>query len=156
MYLRGESPVASRQSPVKGQGGWLMPMAAFIIVVMGLLAAGMARVGSQTSVAGAQEQISVQTFYAAESGAQYAMNRLFYDTASTVSRSSAANACAAVSGSTLNLNAPGMLNCQVSILCQESVDTGNTTSFFSIDSSASCGTGSLTANRHVRVSTYIQ
>lgn len=153
MYRKRESLVANRQSPVKNrQGGWLMPMAAFIIVVMGLLAAGMARIGSQTSVAGAQEQITVQTFYAAESGAQYAMNRLFYDTASAVTRSSAANACAAVSGSNLSLNAPGMLNCEVVISCQESVDTGNTTSFFLIDSAASCGTGSVTAARTVQVS----
>lgn len=129
-----------------------MPMAAFIIVVMGLLAAGMARVGSQTSIAGAQEQISIQTFYAAESGAQYAMSRLFYDTAAAISRTSVGNACATVNGSTLGLNAPGMFDCQVSIMCQESVDAGNTTSFFLIDSAASCGTGSITAARTVQVS----
>jgi MSHA biogenesis protein MshP len=153
MYLRTQSPVASRQPPAQTrQGGWLMPMAAFIIVVMGLLAAGMARVGSQTSVAGVQEQISVQTFYAAESGAQYAMNRLFYDTATAVTRTSASAACGSINGSTLNLNAPGMLNCQVNVLCQESVDTGNTTSFFLINSAASCGTGSVTSTRTVQVS----
>lgn len=153
MLPKTQPPVASRQLPVRtGQCGWLMPMAAFIIVVMGLLAAGMARVGSQTSVAGIQEQMTVQTFYAAESGAQYAMNQLFYDTAAAVTRTSAANACAAVSGNTLNLNAPGMLNCQVIIICQESVDAGNTTSFFLINSAASCGTGSVTAARTVQVS----
>lgn len=167
MFLEHKSLISSRESLVKmragggihsrsRQAGWLMPAAAFIIVVMGLLAAGMTRVGSQTSIASVQEQVSIQTFYAAESGAQYAMNRLFYDSASAITRTSAANACAAVNGSTLNLNAPGMLACQVGIVCQESVDAANTTSFFSIGSAASCGTGSITAARAVQVSAWLR
>jgi MSHA biogenesis protein MshP len=157
MFHKSESRVPSPESRVrKRQGGWLMPVAAFIIVVMGLLAAGMARIGSQTSIAGVQEQVSLQTFYAAESGAQYAMNRLFYDAAAPVSRTSAAAACAAVNGSSLNLNAPGMLGCQVDLACQESVDAGNTASFFLIDSAANCGSGSLTAARNVQVSAFLR
>lgn len=168
MFLEEESPVSSRQSPVKGktqslalgaqgrQGGWLMPMAAFIIVVMGLLAAGMARVGSQTSIAGAQEQVTVQTFYAAESGAQYAMNRLFYDTTAAVSRTSASNACTDLSGTVLNLDAVGMLDCQVVVSCEESVDAGDTTSFFRIGSAASCGAAPVSAERTVEVSAFLQ
>jgi MSHA biogenesis protein MshP len=153
MSHKPESRVSTPESRAQTrQGGWLMPAAAFIIVVMGLLAAGMARVGSQASIAGVQEQVSIQTFYAAESGAEYAINRLFYDTAAAITRSSASNACGAVNGSTLNLNAPGMLGCQASIVCQESVDASNTTSFFSIYSAASCGTGSITAARTVQVS----
>ena len=46
----------------KKQQGWLMPMAAFIVVVMGLLAVGLSRIGTQSSFAQVQEQISIQAF----------------------------------------------------------------------------------------------
>lgn len=131
-------------------------MAAFIIVVMGLLAAGMARVGSQSSMAGVQEQVSLQTFYAAESGAQYAMTRLFYDTTAAISRTSAGNACTAIDGSTLSPGAAEMQSCQISLNCQESVDAGNTRSFFLIGSAASCGTAPISATRTVQVSAFLE
>lgn len=132
-----------------------MPVAAFIIVVMGLLAAGMARVGSQTSIAGAQEQISVQTFYAAESGAQYAMNRLFYDANNPVTRITASQACNAINGTTLSLDAAGMNNCEIALSCGEAVDAGNTTTFYEITSAASCGSLPVSADRTVRVSAFL-
>lgn len=140
------------------QRGWLMPVAAFIIVVMGLLAAGMVRVGSQTSIAGAQEQITVQTFYAADSGAQFAMNRLLY--ATDADRAAADSACMALGGGppTLNLNTAGMRNCTVTVSCDVNVfaSGGNTTSFYDIRSTARCGVNSVRAERTIEVSAYLQ
>jgi MSHA biogenesis protein MshP len=133
-----------------------MPVAAFIIVVMGLLAAGMGFVSSQTSIANAQEQVSVQTFYAAESGAQFGMNRLFYDTGTVISRSSATSACNAFSGNVLNFSSPGMQNCQTTVDCAVNIDAADTTSFFDISSTATCGITPVTAQRTIDVSTFLQ
>lgn len=140
----------------QSQGGWLMPVAAFIVVVMGLLAAGMGMVSSQTSIANTQEQISVQSFYAAEAGAQYGMSRVFYDAANPISRTSASTACSAINGSSLTFSVAGMQNCQTSLSCSVAVDSGNTTSFFSISSTANCGVAPVTAQRTVDVSAYLQ
>lgn len=133
-----------------------MPAAAFIIVVMGLLAAAMGRIGSQTSVATVQEQVSIQAFYAAESGAQFAMTRLFFDATGAVTRTTAGTQCASLTGSSLSLNTTGMQNCQVDLSCQESADPANTVSFFHIDAAANCGSSPLNASRHVRVSAQLR
>lgn len=133
-----------------------MPVAAFIVVVMGLLAAGMGFVSSQTSIANTQEQISVQAFYAAESGAQLGLNRVFYDTAAVITRPSATSACNTLNGSNLTFTAGGMQNCAATITCLARVDSANTTTFFDISSSAECGIAPITALRVVDVSAYLQ
>lgn len=143
-------------SRIKAQGGWLMPVAAFIIVVMGLLAAGMARVGSQTSIAGAQEQVSLQAFYVAETGAQYAMSRLFYHSTDPVTRTTATNACAAIDGSSLNLNAAGMRECSTALACEVSTDVSDSVSFYQVRSTGQCGVAPVSAQRTVKVSTYLR
>lgn len=160
MFLERQSPVASHQPLVVStylrQRGWLMPVAAFIVVVMGLLAAGLAGIVSETSVGGAQESISLQTFYAAESGAQYGMNRLFYDTVSPISRTNADANCTAVNGNTLSFSAPGMSGCQTTITCSVTVDAGSATSFYAISSNARCQLGDVNANRIIDVSAYLK
>jgi len=133
-----------------------MPVAAFIVVVMGLLAAGMSLLSSQSSIASVQEQISVQAFYAAEAGAQFGMNRLFYDSSAAISRTSASAACNSVNGTNLTFNVDGMQNCQAAVACTVNIDSGDTTSFFNISSNASCGGAPVSAQRIVDVSAYLQ
>ncbi|GAB1256942.1 hypothetical protein NBRC116494_14440 [Aurantivibrio plasticivorans] len=138
------------------QGGWLMPLAAFIVIVMALLAVTLGRLVSNTSVASAQELISTQTFYAAEAGAQYGMSRVFYDTASPTSRASGTAACASSNGQVINFNAAGLGGCRTQVNCQSVVDASNTTTFFTISSQANCGSGNVTSQRTVSVSAYLQ
>ncbi|GAB1266087.1 hypothetical protein [Aurantivibrio infirmus] len=138
------------------QGGWLMPVAAFIVVAMGLLAAAMSVVNSQTSISGAQEQVSVQTFYAAESGAQLGMNRLFYDVSNPISRANASANCAAINGTSLNFSVPGMQACRTSITCQVSIDGADSISFYSISSAATCGGSPVYSQRTVEVSAFLR
>lgn len=133
-----------------------MPVAAFIVVAMGLLAAAMAVVSSQTSIAGAQEQVSVQTFYAAESGAQLAMNRIFYDTGTAITRPIASANCASVDGTTINFSVSGMQACRVTVSCGVSIDSGNTISFYGISSAATCGGSPVYSERTVEVSAFLQ
>ncbi len=141
---------------VARQRGWLMPVAAFIVVVMGLLAAGMSVVSSQTAIGTAQEQISVQAFYAAEAGAQFGMSSLFYDTGSMVTRASATSACTSVNGSNIVFSAPGMQNCTADIACTANVDGANTTTFYQISSDGRCGSSPVNAQRIIDVSAYLQ
>ena len=133
-----------------------MPVAAFIVVVMGLLAAGMGFVSSQTSIGNVQELVSVQAFYSAEAGAQFGMSSVFYDSAVAVSRTSATAACASLSGTTLNFSAAGMLSCSASVSCQATIDTADTTTFYSITSVGSCGTSPVNAQRTIDVSAFLQ
>lgn len=148
----------SRRQPygLKQQAGWLMPMAAFIVVVMGLLAAGLSRVSSTTSVGVAQEFITVQTFFAAESGAQLGMNRVFYSGGGSLDRASATAACTALDGQTLNFSAAGLRGCSTTLSCQVQIDTADTTSFYDISSAAQCGASPVYARRTVEVSAFLQ
>lgn len=133
-----------------------MPVAAFIVVVMGLLAAGMGIISSQTSIAGAQEQITVQSFYAAEAGAQFGMSAVFYDAASSLTRSSVAADCASISGSAINFTAPGMQGCSATISCSATIDSADTTTFIAIISIGRCGINPVNAERAVDVSAFLQ
>lgn len=125
-----------------------MPVAAFIIVVMAALAVAMGRIGSQSSISVAQEQVSLQAFYVAESGAQLAMTRLTYPDADPVV---AASACNALNASALNLDAPGMQGCRVTHQCSQP-DPG----LFQIISTGECRQGSISATRSIEVATVVE
>ncbi len=128
-----------------------MPVAAFVIVVVGLLVAVMSRINAEGSLSGAQEQASIQAFYAAESGAQYAAHSLYFDALNPVSRATVSAACATINGDTLTFSSAGMNGCETDILCSEQVDSGNTQSFFRITSSGRCGVDTNSALRVIEV-----
>lgn len=125
-----------------------MPMAAFVIVVMALLAAAMGRIGSQSAMSVVQEKLSLQAFYAAESGAQLAMTRLIYPDADPAV---VAPACTSLNGSVLTLNAPGLQGCEVRHQCAQP-EAG----FFTIISIGECRQGNLFATRSIEVATVVE
>jgi len=135
------------------QKGFLVPMAAIIVVGIAVLAITISRVAGQSGLTAIQEGLSVQAFYAADSGAQYAMNQVFF---SGTTRASTDSNCTAVSGSTLNYSVTGLNSCSTLITCTISVDAGNTSSFYLINSAASCGSNSSLAQRTVAVSAFMQ
>jgi len=142
---------------MKNQQGFLMPVAIFILVVMAGFAAALNRMTAQTAIMVPQEMLSTAAFYAAETGAQRALNQMFYSTAATVARVDADAACAALATPlTFPATATGLVSCSVAITCALSNDAGNTTSFYSISSAASCGSGDVTAQRTIDVSSFIQ
>lgn len=140
----------------KQQQGWLMPMAAFIIVVMGLLALSLSRTGTQSNFSRVQEHMSVQAFFTAESAAQFVMNQLFYNTSTTISRTSATNACSTVNGNTLNFSAEGMNGCSATVQCNSSINTADTITFYEIQSRARCGVEPVWSERTVTVKAFIE
>ncbi len=131
----------------------MIPLAAIIVVGLGVLALAISRISSQTGTSAIQEGISVQAFYAAESGAQLGMGRLFSNPAN---RAAVDANCIAVSGSNINFTVPGLDTCSTTIGCSRSTDAGDTISFYLITSTASCGSGSLVAERTIQVSAYMQ
>ena len=134
-----------------------MPVAIFILVVMAAFAAALNRMTAQNAVMVPQEILSTSAFYAAETGAQRALNQMFYSTTATVTRVGADAACAALATPlTFPATATGLVSCSVALTCAISNDAGNTTSFYNISSAASCGSGDVTAQRTTDVSSFIQ
>lgn len=134
------------------QQGFLLPVALFIIVGLAVLAGSMSALTTQTGSASLREGISLQAFYAADSAVQRAMHLIF---ASDANRATATTNCAAVDGSSLTLMATGLNGCQTSTNCSSAINSSNTTSFFTVTSTASCGAGDLSAQRTIQASAYL-
>lgn len=136
------------------QRGFLIPLAIFIVVVMSLFAAALWRTTVQTSLSGAQELVAVQAFYAAESGAQNAMQELFFPDAS--SRAAIDARCTALSLTPTYTGVAGLGNCSATVSCA-CVDCtpASLTSFYTITSVGSCGSGLMSAVRRVRVGSFM-
>ena len=119
------------------QGGFGMPMVVFILVVMTLLATAMVRLSSTSAISIANEIESNRAFFAAESGAQWAMNQLFPP---------AGGGGVCFAGTTLNFSTGGLNGCSATVQCQNSgVFNGST--HFLVTSSGSCGN----ATRQIQV-----
>jgi len=135
-----------RNADFSRQSGFLMPLALFILVGLGALAIAISRLSSGQFSSAVQETLSVQAFYAAEGGAQLAMNRILFD----VANKSAADAnCVSVNGSSLNYSATGLRGCSVRLTCSAVANTGDTAGVYQILSTASCGGGKLVAQRQL-------
>src|SRR5690606_3795973 len=132
----------------KRQAGFLIPLAIFIVVVMGLLALALARTTTQTGLATAQELLSLQAFYAAESGAQHGLNWLFspdVDPSSIGYRNGVDSRC---EGYVENLNfagVTGLASCSAAVTCECEDDCPPTapTNFYTITSEGRCGSGAI-------------
>lgn len=135
----------------------MLPVVMFVVVAMGFLALAVSRFAGQSSIAAAQEGISLQAFYAAESGGQYAMNQIYYVPlgGSAINRAAATANCASVNGDTVNFSGAGLMNCFATLACTSSVDVGSSTTFFTVSSSGDCGDDATSALRTIQVSSYI-
>lgn len=126
------------------QRGFLLPVALFIIVVMGFAALALTRTTSQTNVSAVQELVSTQALYAAESGVQTGLSELFYPDASDRDD---------VDGRCDNLNlvldfsgVQGLNICSVEVQCDR-VEDG----VYQLSSRGSCGSGDISARRDLQV-----
>ncbi len=140
------------------QKGFLLPIVMFILIVMGALALVVSRFAGQSSLSGAQEGISLQAFYAAESGGQYAMNQIYFVASGggVIDRATATANCTAVNGDVVSYAGAGLNNCSATVACASSVDAGSSTTFFSLSSTGNCGSGAVTASRTIQISSFIR
>lgn len=149
-----------------------MPLAIFIIVVMGIFALVISRNTVQTSISTALEVVSTQAFYAAESGAQRGMKTLFFPDAS--SRQQVDARCVGMNV-THTFNVDGLKNCSAVVTCSckfgdnngtscapitaanytSSANPNLTTSYYTITSAATCGAGTLRAIRTIDAGSFL-
>lgn len=126
------------------QRGFLLPVALFVVVIMGFAALALWRTTAQTSIASTQEVISVQAFYAAESGVQSGLNELFYPNAQ--SRPAVDNRCDNLSQSLDFSGTDGLNLCSVEVGC-ELVESG----LYRLTADGECGSGPTRAERTLEV-----
>jgi len=131
-----------------------MPLAAIIVVGVGVLALTISRVASQSSSASVLEGVSMQAFYAAESGAHYGMHQLMFD---VVSRTVADQNCNDLTTDTslLTFTVAGLDGCTADVSCVIDTVAGSPQSFYRIRSSAACGAGNLFSQRVIEVSSFL-
>lgn len=143
------------------QSGFLIPVAAFLLVVISVLAATLMRTSSQAGLASTQELISIQAFYSAESGAQSGMARLFINNDPRTGANGVDAHCAAMVSPPV-FSATGLSNCSATVSCSCVDEAGAACSaaavysFYTISSVGICGTGAVTSSRTVQVSAFMQ
>lgn len=156
-----KSPLLYRS--LSRQQGFLLPVALFIIVVLGGAAVMVSKKVAHSANSYLLNSISTQTFYAAESGVQVGLHELFFlDT----DRQLVDGRCAVMNISQV-LNVDGLKNCTVVVACTCNYEnanacdetnsanylglTGVSHSFYTIESTAQCGDEPLIATHKVEV-----
>lgn len=133
------------------QQGFLIPLALFILVVMGVLALTISRTSIQTQSSSIQEFTNIQAFYAAESGAQRGMQDLFL---SKKTRQQTDQACTNLAINR-NFTENGLKACNARVNCTVTIDAANIRSFYTITSVGSCGADQYRAERTIQVGSYM-
>ncbi|HSC66352.1 MAG TPA: MSHA biogenesis protein MshP [Cellvibrio sp.] len=128
------------------------------------------RTSTQTQISGVQELTNVQSFYAAESGAQRGMQRLFL---SNTTRNATDAACAAMAINHNFANINGLKICTATVTCTcryrdntlcnagaaanyvASASQGVTKSFYTITSVGACGQEYFRSVRTIQVGAYL-
>ena len=124
------------------QQGIGLPATIFLIVVLSLIVVAMSDLTESSSLGFGQDLQSMRAFYAAESGAQIALNRVFVG----------GQTCAAIGG-TLDFNAvndnAGLTDCSAALSCTQ--DTVLALEYYTFQSQATCGSGFEQAQRSIEV-----
>jgi MSHA biogenesis protein MshP len=135
------------------QRGFLLPLTLFILVVMGALALTLSRTSIQGQSFAVQEVLSVQSFYAAESGVQRGMARLFFN--ATITRTAVDGRCNSWSQNFTFAGINGLKSCNTQVSCSLTTDAANTTSFYTITSVGTCGQDQFRAQRSIQAAAYL-
>ncbi|WP_028669298.1 hypothetical protein [Saccharospirillum impatiens] len=129
-------PRASRQ---RGAG---LPLAIFIITVLALIVVTITQLQQGTAEMEIQDLQSTRAFYAAESGSQAALALLF-----PLDGSGGASCSAPIYEHTFTI--PGLNGCSARVSCSE--DNLGSTTYFTLTSEGTCGSGLDQGRRFVEV-----
>jgi MSHA biogenesis protein MshP len=124
------------------QQGIGLPATIFLIVILSLIVVAMSDLTESSNLGFGQDLHSMRAFYAAESGAQIALNRVF------VGEETCININGDLDFNAVNANA-GLTNCTATLSCSDTEVLGIT--YFTFKSEATCGTGFEQAQRSVEV-----
>ncbi len=125
----------------KHQQGFSLPVAIFILVIMALIGTAAVSLMQRSMEGVGNEVMSTRAFFAAESGAQYAMNQLF-------SLTGAAANCPATYP-VQNYNSTGIASCTATVQCS-GVTVGSKT-YYTVTSTGNCSTGDINATRQIQL-----
>jgi len=135
MYLR-QTTVSNQPFRQKGIG---LPATIFIIVILSLIVLALGDLTESSNIGFGQDYQSVHSFYAAESGAQVALNRVFVGGA----------ACGALASLNFGSSASGIEGCSVALSCSPIVVLG--VEYRTFTSTATCGVGLEQSQRTIEV-----
>lgn len=138
---------------LRAQAGFLMPLALFVVLAIASLAFVMTKSTGGSFNAAVQEAVSVQSFYAAESGAQYALHKLLFDTNTAAEMT---DKCARFGATKLPFSVPGLDNCSAYVRCAVHELTAGEPAIVTLKSSGECGGGDLKARRTLAYSVGLQ
>ena len=138
MYLSNASQKVSK----KYQNGIGLPATLFLIVTLSLIVVAMGDLTEQSNLGFGQDYQSMRAFYAAESGAQVALNRVFVG-------GTTCNASLSDIDFDASESNPGLNNC-VAVLSCSSVEV-DTSTYMTFTSTATCGTGYEQSTRSIEV-----
>lgn len=138
------------------QAGFSIPIAIFVLVVIGMLGAAMVNILNQGQESIAREILSMRAFMAAESGVERGLNEVLVGSGGALCAANNLNDTA--NFNTLfnwSLSAPGMTGCAVSVTCgTEQLDAdgdGSNENYFAIRAAGECGPTNNRAHRIVQV-----
>ena len=114
-------------------------MALFVITILALITVALTDLEQSSGVSFSLDVNSMRAFYAAESGAQVAMNRIFPP-------DTGGGSCVSP---TVTFTAKGLNGCRASIAC--SVVTVDSISYYTLRSTGACGSGLDLAERLIEV-----
>lgn len=124
------------------QKGLGLPATIFVITVLAFVVVTMGNLSESSAKGFGHDYHSIRAFYAAESGAQVALNRLFVGAV-------ACNASIADIDFDSGGDNPGLNDCETALSCaQVTVDSID---YFTVTSTATCGTGDEQAQRSIQV-----
>jgi len=160
------SPSKKRQhasSTFKKEAGFLLPVALFVIVVLGGMGLIVSKKISESASSYVTAGLSTQAFYAAESGAQAGLHELFFV---DVDRQLVDGRCASMAISQA-LSGDGLRHCSVVVSCTCNYENGNscdandnanylglsgvTNSFYTLNARAECGVEPTISNHLIEV-----
>lgn len=142
MYLNTRLAKLKHKVSLSRQSGVGLPATIFLIVIVALIVLALSELNTKANIGFGQDFYSIRAFYAAESGAQIALNRVF------VGGQACNNAIADLDFDTVTNN-EGLQGCSVILNCSlVDVDGIN---YYTFSSIASCGSGIEQAQRSIEV-----
>lgn len=140
-----------------GQAGFSLPIAVFILVIMALLAVGIAQLSSRSNLSATHEELSNRAFYAAESGAQWAMSTLFFDPGGSANRSFSDSACDSLGAPPVISGTLGLSGCTLTVTCvcqglaNCTDQVAGAANYYTVRSTGTCGSGQVQGIRTIEV-----
>lgn len=124
------------------QKGVGLPATVFLIVIVALIVLALGELNTKSNLGFGQDFYSVKAFYAAESGAQLALNKVF------VGQQACSAGIVSIDFDTTT-NKTGLESCNVSVACTQS--TVDAIDYYTFTSAAVCGSGYEQAQRSIEV-----